>query len=69
MGGTIDLCHFGIIFGASVLVAHQNRNGRAEGFALKDPGENFTAIALLARGRETTLAGAAAIQFLLNIRF
>ena len=68
MGRAIGGGHLAVVLGPSVLVSHQDGDGGTQGFALKDAGENFAAIALLAGGGDFALARTAAIQLRLNFR-
>ena len=69
MGWTESRLHLAVGLGARVFVADEDGDGRAEGFALEDAGQNFAAVGLLARCDDIALARAAAVEFLLDVRF
>ena len=67
VAGTVFGSHFRVGFRAGVLVADHDGDGRSEGEAIEDAREDFAAVEFLARGDDFALAGAAAVEVLLDI--
>ena len=67
MGGPVDVLHVLVGRGPRVLVAHQESDGRADGLALEDAGQDLDAVGLLARRREPALAGAPPVEVALDL--
>ena len=64
----VDVLHVLVGRRARVLVAHQQRDRRAERPALEDAREDLDAVGLLARRGEPALAGAAPVEVALDLR-
>jgi len=69
VGRTESRLHLAVGLGTRVFVADEDSNGRAKGSALENTGQNFAAIGLFAWGDDIALAGTAAVELLLDIRF
>jgi len=69
VGGTVFFGHLGVGFGAVVLVAYQDGDGRAEGFPFKGAGEDFALVGLVTWSGDFGLAGTAAVEFDLEVGF
>ena len=65
--GPVDVLHRLVGLGPRVLVAHEQRDRRAERPALEDAGEDLDAVGLVARRRERALAGPAPIEIALDL--
>ncbi len=61
--------HGGIIARALIFVSDDKADGRAQGGALFQAGENFYLVGLCAGGRKSALAGSATVQLRLDICF
>src|SRR5215475_4331875 len=66
MRGSKFLRNLDVIFWTRIFVAHQNRDGRAQCFALKDAGENFALILFFPLRCDPTLTRTSAVQLILN---
>ena len=67
VAGAVFAGHFGVGFGAGVLVTDHDGDGGAEGEPVEDAGEDFAAVEFLARGDDVALAGAAAVEVELDV--
>ena len=61
--------HFAVSLGTRVLVADENGDRGAQGFALENAGQNFAAVGFFARGDDVALPRAPAIEFFLDVGF
>jgi hypothetical protein len=61
--------HLAVSLRTGIGVRHKNRNGSAQRDALKNAGENFASILLLAWSDDVALPWAAPIKIRLDIRF
>lgn len=69
VGGPVYFGHLVVGFGTVVLVANEDGDGGAEGFSFEGAGEDFALVGFVAGGGDFGLAGAAAVEFDLEIGF
>src|SRR5207249_6943697 len=62
-------CDLHIVLRPSVLVAHEDRDRRAERFAIENAGDNFAPVFLLSLRRDFALTRTTTIQFTLDVRW
>ena len=67
VAGAVFAGHFGVGFGAGVLVTDHDGDGGAEGEPVEDAGEDFAAVEFLAGGDDVALAWAAAVEVELDV--
>jgi len=66
MGGAVDVFEWFVVAAACVFVADDEGNGAAESKSFKNAREDFDAVGFGAGGGDFGLAGAAAVEFVLN---
>ncbi len=67
MAGTEGLGDVAIVLAALVLVADQERDGRAGGPALEHAGQDFRGVGFLSLGHMARGAGLAPVEFVLDV--
>src|SRR6266480_2008681 len=62
-------CNFRVVLRPSVLVAHEDRDRRAERFAVENAGDNFAPVFLFSLRRDSALTRTTTIQLTLDVRW